>query len=193
MVLLIWNLLLQIVLLPLYAYIFLSVVIPVNVYDIFTNALIYLALPFIISRILRNTLPISEYRGLPYLKTAVLMIVIASMFASQAPILYENLYALTLILLPVTVYFMSMPVIDYVIARKLRLNYREYALLVFITTARNSEASLAIAATVFSGTLIPLIVAIAPSLELPLLSLILKIISSIKKHYIDQDERLNSA
>lgn len=110
------------------------------------------------------------------------------MFAYQAPILYKNLYALTLILLPITVLFMLMPVIDYVIARRLGLNYREYALLVFTTTARNSGALLAIVATVLPGTLIPLVVAVRPSLELPLLSLILKLITFIKKRYTSLDK-----
>jgi len=186
-VLLIWNLLLQIALLPLYAYIFLSIAISVNAYNIFVNAVIYLILPFIISRFLRfipldigNT---NVYRSLQYIKTAILMIVIASMFASQAEALYRNIYALAIIVLPVTIFFISIPAIDYILAKKLRLSYREYALLTFTTTARNSEASLAIAATVFPNTLIPLVVAIAPSLELPLLTLILRILLSIKEHY----------
>jgi len=186
-VLLIWNLLLQIALLPLYAYVFLSIAIPVNAYNIFVNAIVYLVLPFIVSRVLRTILSITGstgvYRSLQYFKTATLMVVIASMFASQAEALYKNVYALALIVLPVTVFFISMPAIDYVFAKKLELSYREYALLTFTTTARNSEASLAIAATVFPDTLIPLVVAVAPSLELPLLTIILKILLYIRERY----------
>jgi len=194
-VLLIWNLLLQILLLPFYAYVFLSIVIPVNAYRIFSNALIYLVTPFIASRILRtifasrNRLTLLQH--LKYLKTAALMIVIASMFASQAYILYENLNTLITIIPPVIAFFLSLPVVDYIVARRLKLSYEEYALLTFTTTARNSEVSLAIAATVFPNTLIPLIVAIAPSLELPLLSLILRILSSLRGMLRKSEGRLS--
>lgn len=108
------------------------------------------------------------------------MIVIISMFASQGKILFENPYIVVKMILPGLVFFFAIFILTTIIAYIFRLKYPEYALLVFTTTARNSEASLAIAVTAFSSPLIPLTVVIGPSIELPILVLILNFLKVLK-------------
>jgi len=172
------NIVLQLSLLPVYAYLFLRVLIPFSFTDLIKNIVEYLLIPLGLSRIARRAVyntrsPVSP-RIISYSKTFLLMVVITFMFLSQAERLYSNMHVLLKVVIPVLIFFSLIPLVDLTIAKATGITYKEYALLTFTTTARNSEVSLAIAATVFPGTLAPLVVAIAPAIELPLLILILK-------------------
>ncbi len=174
-VLLGFNLLFQLALMPVYSYIFLRVLIPFDMRELIYNLAIYLVLPLLLSRVVRiaRLAAMETSSIITALKIVLLMIVIASMFTSQAERLYMNPFVLFKIVPPITIFFLTMPLLNIVIAKAARMTYEELALLTFTTTARNSEVSLAIAATVFPQTLVPLVVAIAPALELPLLVTIL--------------------
>ncbi len=97
---------------------------------------------------------VDSSRLVDYAKTILLVIVIAFMLVSQAETLYSNLFVLSSIVAPVALFFLLIPLLDLLIVKILDLSYGEYVLLTFTTTARNSEASLAVAATAFPGTLI---------------------------------------
>jgi len=179
------NIILQLSLLPIYAYLFLSVLIPFNFTDLIKSIIIYLIIPLGLSRIVRRVIQSTNTpklsKTIDYSKTILLMIVIIFMFLSQSEKLYSNIHVLLIVFIPVLIFFLLIPLVDLAVAKTVRITYKQYALLTFTTTARNSEVSLAIAATVFPETLTPLIVAIAPSIELPLLILILRELELIKK------------
>ncbi len=178
------NITLQLSLLPIYAYLFLRVLVPFNFTELIKSIILYLLVPLGLSRIIRRAIygfDALKSRIIDYLKTLLLMLVITFMFLSHAEKLYSNMYVLLEMFIPVLTFFLIIPLIDFAVARALRITYREYALLVFTTSARNSEVSLAIAATVFPRTLTPLVVAIAPVIELPLLILILRELRLMKK------------
>lgn len=186
--LLAWNIFLQIALMPLYMFTLAHKLIILNIYTILYSVTIYLFLPFLLSRLVRwvirkssqNVENFSNKYKISYLKTIILMIVIISMFASQGKILFENPYIVVNMILPGLVFFFAIFVLTTIVAYIFKLKYPEYALLVFTTTARNSEASLAIAVTAFSSPLIPLTVVIGPSIELPVLVLILNFLKVLK-------------
>jgi len=178
------NIILQLSLLPVYAYLFLRVLIPFSFTDLIKSIILYLLIPLGLSRIARRAIystSTPKFKIISYSKTFLLMIVITFMFLSQAERLYSNMYVLLRVFIPVLIFFSLIPLVDLAIAKTVRISYKEYALLTFTTTARNSEVSLAIAATVFPRTLTPLVVAIAPAIELPLLILILRELELIKK------------
>ncbi len=145
-------------------------------------------LPFLLSRLIRLIIlkrnksfeDFFQKFKILYFKTIVLMIVVISMFASQGKILFENPYIVIKIILPGLVYFFAIFLYSSIVAKIFKLTYPEYSLLVFTTTARNSEASLAIAVSAFTSPLIPLTVVIGPSIELPVLIIILSLLKYIK-------------
>jgi len=181
------NIVLQLSLLPVYAYLFLRVLIPFSFADLIRSIVLYLLIPLGLSRIARRAIYSTGtprlLKTVNYSKTFLLMVVITFMFLSQAEKLYSNMHVLLKVLIPVFIFFSLIPLVDLAVAKAARIAYKEYALLTFTTTARNSEVSLAIAATVFPGTLTPLVVAIAPAIELPLLILILRELELIKKAF----------
>ncbi len=197
--LLTWNVFLQIALMPVYMLVLAGKLISFNIYNILYSVIIYLLLPFLLSRLIKwiiiktnkSVEDFSQKFKISYLKTFILMIVIVSMFASQGKILFENPYIVIKMILPGIIFFFSIFLISTIVAKMFRLNYQEYALLVFTTTARNSEASLAIALTAFSSPLIPLTVVIGPSIELPVLIIILNLLKIIKSKNIFKKEEIN--
>lgn len=196
--LLAWNVFLQIVLMPVYMLVLAGKLISFNIYNILYSVIIYLLLPFLLSRLIRWIIiktnksieDFSQKFKISYLKTFILMIVVISMFASQGKVLFENPYIVIKMILPGLIFFLSIFLISTIVAKIFRLSYSEYALLVFTTTARNSEASLAIAVTAFSSPLIPLTVVIGPSIELPILIIILNLLKIIKSKNIFQKEEI---
>lgn len=68
------------------------------------------------------------------------------------------------------------------LSRVARLNYPETALLAFTTTARNSEASVAIAVSAFpANPLVALTVVIGPAIELPVLLFLVKLLTWVRQ------------
>ena len=182
--LLFWNVVLQIVLLPVYMALLAGTVVDVEIADMLRSVLVFLVLPLALAAATRWALgrfaisveAATEKVALPYLKAITLMVVIAAMFASQAAVLFDNPSVVLKMILPGVAFFVIALSMAIVAARLFRLSYAEFALLAFTTTARNSEASLAIAVTAFASPLVALTVVIGPSIELPVLILFLRIV-----------------
>ncbi len=187
--LLFWNVVLQIVLLPVYMALLAGTVVHIEIADILRSVITFLVLPLALAAITRWLLKrfaisievATKKVALPYLKTITLMIVIAAMFASQGGVLFENPSVVLMMILPGVAFFVIALLMATLAARLFRLSYPEFALLAFTTTARNSEASLAIAVTAFSSPLVALTVVIGPSIELPVLILFLRIVLSMQQ------------
>ncbi len=189
--LLFWNVFLQIVLLPVYMGVLAGTVVHIEIRNMLRSVIIFLVLPLILAIITRWLLrrfgisveTMTKKNVLPYLKTVTLMVVIIAMFASQGEVLFENPLVVLKMILPGIVFFIIAFLMSIISAKLFHLTYPEFALLVFTTTARNSEASLAIAVTAFSSPLIALTVVIGPSIELPVLILFLRIVLLMKKSF----------
>ncbi len=187
--LLLWNVVLQILLLPVYMGLLAGTVVHIEIADMLRSVTTFLVLPAVLAaatRWLLGRLAISvetatKKLALPYLKAITLMIVIAAMFASQRAVLVENPSVVLKMILPGVAFFVIALLMAIVAAWLFRLRYPEFALLVFTTTARNSEVSLAVAVTAFASPLVALTVVIGPSIELPVLILFLRIVLSMQQ------------
>lgn len=185
--LLAWNVFLQIALMPVYMKVLAGKIIFIDVKDILHSVGVFLVLPLLLSIVsrwwlLKRQIALESLKSkLSYLKMVTLMVVIIAMFGSQGAVLFANPQVVLLMILPGLVFFSSIFIIALVVGKLFHLNYGEVALLAFTTTARNSEASLAIAATAFTSPLIPLTVVIGPSIELPVLVIILRILIWIRQ------------
>lgn len=188
-----WNVSLQIVLMPIYLYVFAGSVISVDLLQILTSVGMYLVLPFALGWVTRRL--IARVRGVDYfqksvkpqlsvLRFAAVSLVIVAMFSSQGGRLLENPLVLTLVIPPALVYFFSTFALSLALGRLFKLPYGDVALLSFTTTAKNSEASLAIAISAFpANPLVAMVVAIGPAIELPMLVLFLQILLWVKNRW----------
>jgi len=177
--LLIWNILLQVTLLPLYMWALAGRIVTIEVSAIAGSVLAFLVLPYGLAWLTRRGMARRgvQAAALPWLslgKTAALMVVIAAMFASQGSVLFENPAIVWRMIAPGAVFFALAFALALLFGRLARLTYPEVALLTFTTTARNSEVSLALAVTAFASPLVALTVVIGPAIELPVLILILR-------------------
>ena len=178
------NVVLQLLLLPVYLDLFLDTGATLDTAATIRSVALFLLAPACMAGATRRWWSMrgtgaaaeQERLRLPTLKIVALGVVIISMFASQAAAIFDQRSVLTRLLPPLLVFFGIAFLLAIVVARQLRLPYEQTALLVFTTTSRNSEASLAIAATAFTSPLVGLAVVLGPVVELPLLVAMVRIL-----------------
>lgn len=178
------NLLVQIILLPVYLYLFADHIVPFALDALMETLVVFIIIPFILAMISRSTLASirsQEWRDdaidnyLPNFQTGVLMVIIFAMFAGQADIILDNMGPLALLLVPVLLFFILIFVSSQIVSLKARLSYGECALLTCTTTARNSPLGLAMAVGLFPGDPLIQVALIVPViLELPILIMVVK-------------------
>jgi len=182
------NLILQILLLPVYLLIFGGTTGFVNlsflVESVFIVLLTPLALAIITKVMLRNK---ESFKDKLLSKIGVIPIIFlslafAAMFASQGQLLLNNIDLLLKLLIPILLFF----IINFIFAQRVagfcKFSYADKASLSLTTLARNSPIALAIAITAFPDQpLIALTLVIGPLLELPILTLISQLLILRKK------------
>jgi len=185
------NLLLQVILLPLYLLIFAGTMEMVHLPTIFESVLFVLFLPFILATltrlIFRNKTNFLQSKILPFFSTAqlaFLCLAIVAMFASQGTYLMDNLEVLWLLLLPLLLFFLINFFVSLLAGRILRFRYEDTASLNLTIIARNSPVALAIVLAAFpEQPLIALALIIGPLIELPVLAVISQaLLKRRKKH-----------
>ncbi|PMB09055.1 arsenic resistance protein [Fischerella thermalis CCMEE 5273] len=175
------NLILQIVLLPVYLWFLTGESHQVEPGALWESVVAVLVIPLIVSRLIRwglfrhsgkSGLKEKVVNGINAIPLVFLNLTIAAMFASQGTVLLQHPSLLWELLLPILVMFLLLFVIGRVVARLLHFSYPDRVSLHFTTLARNSPVALAIALTAFSGQpLIALALVIGPLIELPVLFL----------------------
>ncbi len=176
------NVVLQILLLPVYLAAFVGESTTLGIGSLAESVAAYLVAPAVVAWSIRRwwkhrgRSAAEEQRRLRVstLKTAALVLVIVAMFASQASAIFDEVGAVVRLIVPMVVFFAVAFGCALLSARLLHLPHGERVLLAFTTTSRNSEASLAIAATAFASPLVALTVALGPVIELPLLVLMVR-------------------
>lgn len=182
------NIVLQVLLLPVYLFVFAGRTAGVELDGIVRSVFTFLVGPALLATMVRslaNRVGSSVDRVLAfvdrcYLKTVALVVVIVAMFASQAPILLDNPTVVIRLVAPMTAFFAIAFALALVVGRRARLPREQTALLAFTTTSRNSEASLAIAVTAFASPLVGLTVVVGPIIELPLLIVMVRVLRSVR-------------
>lgn len=176
------NLVLQVLLLPVYLFAFEGETAAVDLAGVVRSVLVFLVLPALAAAATRSVVgrtggeigDVQERIGALHVKTLALVVVIVSMFASQADTISDNPGVFVRLLPAMLAFFVLAFVIVLVVARMAHLPYEQTALLAFTAVSRNSEASLAIAATAFASPLVALTVVLGPVIELPFLVLMVR-------------------
>jgi len=183
------NLVLQLILLPVYLLIFFSNSNTIELIDLTKSLIIFIILPFIASLIVKyifKNKPIKDKitSFFSNLQSIFLCIAIFGLFNTEANSLINNLDSIGILFIPIIIFFVINFLVDYVVARKNKFSYEDYASLTLTTLARNSPLALAIAISSFPhNELIAIALVIGPLIELPVLYIVSKILQKIRKTY----------
>jgi ACR3 family arsenite efflux pump ArsB len=176
-----FNLILQIVLLPIYLLVFAGALVESNPQALMSSVLWVLVVPLLLALLSRewatrrwgNVWLSQQSANLTALQVSCLNLAIVAIFTAESQALIERPELLVQLLPPVLLFFL----INFLLAQKLgqylQLPYAAGVCLTFTTLARNSPLSLAIAASAFPNRpLITLTLVIGPLIELPILIVI---------------------
>jgi ACR3 family arsenite efflux pump ArsB len=171
------NLILQIILLPIYLAIFFSNGNAMDYSQLAHSILIVIVLPFVAAQIVKFILNNDLKERISGIFGSVeiwfLALAVFCIFASQGKLLFENLESVVTIFIPLIIFFIANATIDLLLSEKVNFTYPEYASLTMTTLARNSPLALAIAINSFPGhELIAIALVIGPLIELPVLYIV---------------------
>lgn len=178
------NLVAQILLMPVYLFIFLGSEVQMNILGMLQSIVSVLLVPFIgaqiTSKIIKNKAMTKDWitQHGDNLQLLFLCLAVAVMFASESSSLFENPILLLELFIPLILFFTIILVIAQCVGRMLHFDKPDIVALNFTTLARNSPLSLAIAVVTFPDyPLTSLALVIGPLIELPILSLISSILA----------------
>lgn len=179
------NLILQIILLPIYLILFFSTSNSMDYSQLAYSLLIVIVIPFVAAQItkliLNNDLKERAAELLSNLQILFLSLAVFCIFASQGELLFENLNSIAVLFIPLIIFFTVNTVMDLLLSQWINFTYPEYASLTMTTLARNSPLALAIAINSFPGhELISIALVIGPLIELPILYIVSKFCLMIK-------------
>ena len=179
------NLILQIILLPIYLILFFSSGNTMDYVQLAYSLLIVIVIPFIAAQttkfLLKDDLKQKATEIFTDLQIWFLSLAVFCIFASQGELLFTNLNSVVTIFIPLIIFFIVNVIIDLLVSEKINFSYSEYASLTMTTLARNSPLALAIAINSFPGhELISFALVIGPLIELPILYLVSKFCLWIK-------------
>ncbi|MFD1640897.1 arsenic resistance protein [Halohasta litorea] len=185
-----YNLVLQLLLLPVYLYAFAGMLVDLPLGVLLESVLLVLVVPLTLGGIARVGITRTKgkewfrERFLPKLspvQIGFLTLAIGAMFASQGAVILENPRLLGLIAVPVVTFYAINLGVGFGVGRLLSFSYRELVCFNNTVLSRNSPTALAITVVAFPNEpLIPLALVIGPLLELPLLGVISQIHIAIR-------------
>ncbi|WP_264740602.1 arsenic resistance protein [Cytobacillus firmus] len=182
------NLILQVILLPIYLLIFGGRTGEIELGFLIESILVALIIPLVLAvltKILLNNkdqLRESLVSNLSVLPIIFLSLAIAAMFASQGQLLLNHLDLLWQITIPILLFFIVNLFVSQKAGQLMRFLNFDRVSLSLTTLARNSPIALAIAMTAFPDQpLIALTLVVGPLLELPILAVITQILLFITK------------
>jgi len=188
------NLVLQLLLLPVYLFVLAGAVFPLDWGLIVESIGLVLLLPFFAANLLRHFIVRyrSDYwleqRVLPLVQTTqivFLALAIVAVFASEGQKIIQRPQLLLHLLLPVLLFFGSNLALAFVVSKWLKSTYENFVSLSYTILARNSPVALAIAVAAFPGEpLVALALVIGPLIELPVLALISQVLLWIKRRQL---------
>jgi ACR3 family arsenite efflux pump ArsB len=179
------NLVLQLVLLPVYLFLLAGTLVPLDWRLVLTSTAFVLLVPLLASVVLRR----AALRGrggrwlgrvLPFVESAQILflgLAIAAMFASQGGVALQHPEAFLRLLPPLLLFFAVNLGLGLLAGRRLGAPYEDVVSLCCTTLARNSPIALAIAVVAFpEQPLIPVTLVIGPLIELPTLATVSQIL-----------------
>lgn len=173
------DIVLQLVLLPVYLWLLIGRVVPIDMLHLVRSVAVFLALPFAAAYLTRTLLVRWRGRDFAYgpykhvvgeLKLWSLVAVVIGIFATQPALDNGDLGGVGLIIATITLFFVGVFGIALAVGRAFKLGYADTTSMVFEITARNSESVIGVAAVAFAGRpLVTLAILIGPIVELPAL------------------------
>lgn len=171
------NLILQVLLLPLYLLVFAGTSGGVDGVLLLRSVLMVLILPLALAQIIKWLISPEKFLGkflyntFPKMQFFFLCAAIAAMFASQGAYITENPSVFLLLLPPLLLFFGINFFVGRIVSKLMKFSREDSISLSLTTLARNSPISLAIAVTAFPHEpLVALALVIGPLIELPVLA-----------------------
>ena len=183
------NLILQIVLLPVYLLLFMGTEVSFGFVTIIHSILLVLIIPLVSANMIKFVVKKINWQNNleKLLKKAddiqfiLLCLAIISMFSSQGALLLGNTILFIKLLPPLLVFFVIVFCLSFFVGKILKLPYNNIIPLIFTTSARNSPVSLAIATITFPlQPVISLVLVMGPLIELPILAINSAILKNIR-------------
>ncbi len=188
-----WNVTLQVLLLPVYLYLLVGKVIPIDIWSLAQSVALFLVAPFLVSFVIRKMIIATRGRdyffgrfkqGLGEVKLWTFVVVIVSMFLSQETLSFSDINTVALLIAFLIGFFVVLFALTVLLGRAFRLSYEGNATLAFTTTARNSEAVIGVAIAAFPGhPLVYFAIILGPIVELPMLLVIARFMLALR-HWI---------
>lgn len=183
------NLILQVVLLPVYLFIFAGTIESIPLSTIGESILLVLVIPFALAHLTRYALRKKENflnkKLVPFFTTAqviFLSLAIMTMFASQGNYLINNLEVISVLIIPLLLFIVVNFVLAQTVGKAMKFSYEDTVSLSLTIIARNSPVSLAIAVIAFPDQpLIALALVIGPLIELPVLAIVSQALLSLRE------------
>lgn len=185
------NLILQILLLPVYLWLFMGNSVSFAPSQMIISILMVLVMPLTCANLIKWIIRETKYkdRFLDFIsrhndnmQLLFLCLAVIAMFASQGKLILENPVVFIKLFLPLIIFFAINFVLAILVGKKLEMPFEDTIALLFTTSARNSPVSLAIAIIAFpSQPMIALALVIGPLIELPILGLDSSILNWINR------------
>lgn len=169
------NLVLQLLLLPVYLFLFSGTVGMIDFHLVLESIVLALLVPFFLTFVTRHFV-IKKGKETWIEKTSAwptffLCFAIVAMFASQGRLLFQYFDLFLQLFVPIVAFFVIIFILGRFIGKHLKFKQADTTSLNFTTMARNSPIALAVALTAFPHEpLIAIVLVIGPLLELPILS-----------------------
>ncbi|MDR2846505.1 MAG: arsenic resistance protein, partial [Candidatus Methanoplasma sp.] len=184
------NLVLQVLLLPVYLFLMIGSNSSFDMGSILMSIVYVLVIPFVVANVVKYLInrtkakdrfgSVMDSQG-DNLQLLFLCLAVVAMFASQGDMIVNNPMLLVEMLIPLGVFFTVNFILASIVGKASRYPFSDTISLTFTTLARNSPLSLAIAVAAFPDSpLIALVLVVGPLIELPVLSLVSHVLSRIR-------------
>jgi ACR3 family arsenite efflux pump ArsB len=175
------NLILQILLLPLYLWLFMGDAVAFVPMQMLMSVILVLVVPLASANLIKwmcakvghsDTFASFMQRAGDHLQLVFLCLAVMAMFASQGRLMFNNLALFVWLFVPLILFFAVNFALALLVGSCLKMPFPDRISLLFTTAARNSPVSLAIATIAFPDQpLISLALIIGPLIELPILGI----------------------
>ena len=183
-----WNMILQVVLLPVYLLVFVGKLVQIDTAIFLQSIVLVLVIPMLLAFIAKWLIPKVNgfWREIPLKiaagQTLFLCLAITAVFASQGQTLIQRPDVLLKMLPPILIFYGITFFLTQVISRFGNFSYEDFACFSCTTLARNSPFALAIATSVFPNRpLITIVLAIEPLIELPIMVLVSQLLLFMRR------------
>lgn len=192
------NLILQVVLLPVYLFIFGGVSGTINIKELLISIIVMLIIPFILAQITKVFLEKLEkenikneiYTFFSSLQIILLSLAIMAIFAAKGSSLLSNFNIVVKFLHPIIIFYVINFTLSQIVGKKFKYSYEDTASLTLTTIAKNSPMTLGVALMAFPNEpIIHLIMLIEPLIELPSMLIITRTLLFIRRRKKIKEEQ----